>query len=296
MPSAPASIFSKKQCPTATTTVGIAEEHASCSPAAWRPWASTPSARFIDFPPARYDCIIHDAALQDLPVIFCMDRAGLSPQDGPTHHGMFDISYLRCVPNIICMQPKDEDELADMMFTATHQQHPAFIRYPRGPAEGVPIKDIRVYWRSARPRWSRIIPTTAAESGLLWFGQHAQTGPQVAAELLAAEGFDIALINPRFSNRWTKERTNSSDGLPSRRDAGGPCLDGWLWQRGPRTVQRAARYDTGRAHRLARISSSNTRRADDLRKKYGLTPENIVARIKSCVERTAIVTRLTAVA
>src|SRR5206468_8716384 len=64
-----------------------------------------------------------------------------SPQDGQTHHGLFDISYVRSVPNCIAMAPKDEDELADMMFTATHEPHPTFIRYPRGPAEGVPVKD-----------------------------------------------------------------------------------------------------------------------------------------------------------
>ena len=70
-----------------------------------------------------------------------MDRSGLSANDGPTHHGLFDIAYLRCLPNVIAMAPKDEDELVDMMFTATHQNHPTFIRYPRGAAEGVPIKD-----------------------------------------------------------------------------------------------------------------------------------------------------------
>src|SRR5204863_3295086 len=89
-----------------------------------------------------YDCIIHDVALQELPVIFCMDRAGLSANDGPTHHGLFDIAYLRCVPNIIAMAPKDEDELVDMMFTCTLQKGPTFIRYPRGAAEGVAIKDV----------------------------------------------------------------------------------------------------------------------------------------------------------
>ena len=88
-----------------------------------------------------YDCIHHDVCLQDLPVIFCMDRAGLSANDGPTHHGLFDIAYLRCLPNVIAMAPANEDELADMMFTATHQNHPVFIRYPRGTAEGVPVKD-----------------------------------------------------------------------------------------------------------------------------------------------------------
>src|SRR6266446_844013 len=70
-----------------------------------------------------------------------MDRAGLSANDGATHHGLFDLSFLRCVPNVIVMAPKDEDELVDMMFTATHEKHATFIRYPRGAAEGVPIKD-----------------------------------------------------------------------------------------------------------------------------------------------------------
>src|SRR5690606_11464969 len=88
-----------------------------------------------------YDCIHHDVCLQDLPVTFCMDRAGLSAQDGPTHHGLFDIAYLRCLPNIILMAPRDENELQDMMFTATLQEHPVAIRYPRGPAEGVPVRE-----------------------------------------------------------------------------------------------------------------------------------------------------------
>ena len=91
-----------------------------------------------------------------------MDRAGLSANDGPTHHGLFDIAYLRCLPNVIAMAPKDEDELVDMMFTATHQNHPTFIRYPRGAAEGVPIKDAAAAARNRQgARSSRILPTTA---------------------------------------------------------------------------------------------------------------------------------------
>ena len=122
--------------------VGIAEEHAAIFACGMAVMGFHPvCAIYSTFLQRAFDCIVHDAALQDLPVLFCMDRAGLSPQDGPTHHGMFDISYLRCVPNIIAMAPKDEDELADMMFTATHEKHPTFIRYPRGAAEGVPIKE-----------------------------------------------------------------------------------------------------------------------------------------------------------
>src|SRR5206468_1187247 len=108
--------------------VGIAEEHAVLFAGGMATMGFHPvCAIYSTFLQRSYDCIIHDVALQRLPVIFCMDRAGLSPQDGPTHHGLFDISYLRCVPNIIAMAPKDEDALADMMFTATHEKHASFI-------------------------------------------------------------------------------------------------------------------------------------------------------------------------
>jgi 1-deoxy-D-xylulose-5-phosphate synthase len=83
-----------------------------------------------------FDQIVHDVCLQNLPVVFCMDRGGLSGDDGPTHHGLFDISYLRGVPNIVHMVPKDEDELADMMYTAMLHDGPSAIRYPRGTGAG----------------------------------------------------------------------------------------------------------------------------------------------------------------
>src|SRR5690606_1246294 len=87
-----------------------------------------------------FDPIIHDICLQNLPVTFALDRAGLSPNNGPTHHGLFDLAYLRCVPNAIVMQPRHEDELVDMLHTCLKTPSSAFIRYPRGAAEGVNIK------------------------------------------------------------------------------------------------------------------------------------------------------------
>ena len=87
-----------------------------------------------------FDPVIHDVCLQNLPVVFCMDRAGLSGDDGPTHHGLFDISYLRGIPNIVAMAPKDEDELADMLYTAMLHEGPSAIRYPRGSGPGVKVK------------------------------------------------------------------------------------------------------------------------------------------------------------
>src|SRR3989475_4503100 len=145
-----------------------------------------------------YDCLHHDVCLQDLPVIFCMARAGLSANDGPTHHGLFDIAYLRCLPNLIAMAPKDEDELVDMMFTATHQKHPAFIRYPRGPAEGVPIKDIPRLLEIGK---AEVIQNFSNQGGrkvaFFGLGNMLKLARQ-SAEQLEAEGFGIGLINPRF--------------------------------------------------------------------------------------------------
>src|SRR5205814_8970207 len=121
-----------------------------------------------------------------------------SANDGPTHHGLFDISYLRCVPNIILMAPKDEDELVDMMFTATHERHATFIRYPRGPAEGVPIK--------TQPKLMEIGKAEAVESFRQGRGRkiaffalgNMQRVARAALEQLSADGFECALINPRL--------------------------------------------------------------------------------------------------
>src|SRR6266550_1161881 len=143
MPSGTGLKHLEKALPDRYFDVGIAEEHAVIFAAGMATMGLHPvCAIYSTFLQRAYDCLHHDICLQDLPVIFCMDRAGLSANDGPTHHGLFDIAYLRCLPNVVAMAPRDEDELVDMMFTATHQKHPCFIRYPRGPAEGVPIKDI----------------------------------------------------------------------------------------------------------------------------------------------------------
>ncbi len=89
-----------------------------------------------------FDPIVHDVCLQNLPVVFCMDRGSLSGDDGPTHHGLFDISYLRGIPNIVHMVPKDEDELADMLYTSMQHDGPIAVRFPRGVGPGTPVKDV----------------------------------------------------------------------------------------------------------------------------------------------------------
>ena len=200
MPSGTGLKYLEKAMPSRYYDVGIAEEHAVIFAAGMATMGFHPVvAIYSTFLQRAYDCIVHDVALQDLPVIFCMDRAGLSPQDGPTHHGLFDISYLRCVPNIIAMAPKDEDELADMMFTATHEKHATFIRYPRGAAEGVPVKEQPKLIEIGK---AEVVKNFATNGGrkVAFFGLgNMLSVARVAAAELAAAGYDVALINPRFT-------------------------------------------------------------------------------------------------
>src|SRR5664280_1199943 len=200
MPSGTGLKHLEKAMPDRYFDVGIAEEHAVIFAAGMATMGFHPVvAIYSTFLQRAYDCIHHDVCLQDLPVIFCMDRAGLSANDGPTHHGLFDISYLRCLPNIIAMAPANEDELADMMFTATHIPHPTFIRYPRGAAEGVPIK--------AEPQLLEVgkalVQQNFANNGkrkVALFGLGPMNAiARKAAGQLVAEGFDVAVINPRFT-------------------------------------------------------------------------------------------------
>ncbi len=130
-----------KELPKQFFDVGIAEEHAVLFAAGLATEGFKPiCAIYSTFLQRGFDPIVHDVCLQNLNVLFCMDRAGLSPNDGPTHHGLFDIAYLRPVPRVVLMQPKDEDELVDMILTGLKHKGPAFIRYPRGPGTGTPIK------------------------------------------------------------------------------------------------------------------------------------------------------------
>ena len=199
MPSGTGLKLLEKTMPSRYYDVGIAEEHAVLFACGMATMGFHPVvAVYSTFLQRAYDCIVHDAALQDLPVIFCMDRAGLSAQDGPTHHGLFDISFVRSVPNCIAMAPKDEDELVDMMFTATRERHPTFIRYPRGPAEGVPIKEQPRLIEIGKAEVIRNFSGNGGRKVALFPLGHMMSMGLKAGEELAAEGFDVAVINPRF--------------------------------------------------------------------------------------------------
>jgi len=120
--------------PDRSFDVGIAEGHAVTFSAGLAKNGLLPFCNiYSSFAQRAYDNIIHDVALQKLPVVLCLDRAGLVGEDGPTHHGAFDLAYLRCIPNIIISSPIDEHELRNLMFTAqTLKEGPFVIRYPRG--------------------------------------------------------------------------------------------------------------------------------------------------------------------
>jgi len=122
--------------------VGIAEQHAVTFAAGLATQGLVPVvAVYSTFLQRAYDQILHDVALQNLPVIFAIDRGGIVGEDGPTHHGLFDMSYLRNIPNLIIMAPRDENEFARMLVTAVECKRPVAIRYPRGRALGVAIDD-----------------------------------------------------------------------------------------------------------------------------------------------------------
>jgi 1-deoxy-D-xylulose-5-phosphate synthase len=174
--------------------VGIAEEHAVIFAAGMATRGFRPvCAIYSTFLQRAFDPIVHDVALQKLPVLFCMDRAGLSGDDGPTHHGLFDIAYLRGIPEMVLMAPKDEDELADMMKTGLQIPGPSAIRYPRGAVAGVARKTLA----QALPVGKAEVISDGSDVAILGLGTMLPMAVDLAARL-NAEGYSVAVINPRF--------------------------------------------------------------------------------------------------
>jgi 1-deoxy-D-xylulose-5-phosphate synthase len=144
-----------------------------------------------------YDQIVHDVCLQELNVVFAMDRAGLVGDDGPTHHGAFDIAYLRCLPNVVLMAPRDEAQLVHLLHTALrYDDGPIAVRYPRGEAVGVEL-----------PKRPKTVPIgtgeilrddAGASVAILGYGTGVQKGLQ-AAELLAGRGIPTTVADARFA-------------------------------------------------------------------------------------------------
>ncbi len=195
MPSGTGLDFLQKEIPDRFFDVGIAEEHAVLMAAGMATGGMLPvCAIYSTFLQRAYDPIIHDVCLQKLPVTFCLDRAGLSPNDGPTHHGLFDLSYLRCIPNAIVMQPKDEDELQDMMATGIESGFPSFVRYPRGSAVGVERKDKP----EALPIGKAEVLREGENCAIWALGDFVSVAERIAEQLYSKHGLSVTVTNARF--------------------------------------------------------------------------------------------------
>lgn len=174
--------------------VGIAEEHAVGLAAGMAVGGLRPVvAIYSTFLQRAYDQVIVDVALQRLPVVFCLDRAGVVGEDGPTHHGMFDLTYLRSVPGMCILAPADEAELVDALHTALTLDGPVAVRYPRGSGPGVPLPDQPSAWRLGEGQVRR----EGRDVALLAVGRMTPIAER-AATLLEAMGVSCSVVNMRW--------------------------------------------------------------------------------------------------
>jgi 1-deoxy-D-xylulose-5-phosphate synthase len=185
--------FSKKY-PKNFFDVGIAEQHAVVFAAGLATEGFKPvCAIYSTFLQRAYDQILHDVCLQKLPVTFALDRSGIVGEDGETHQGLFDISYLRHIPNMVLMSPKDENELQHMMNTAVEYSGPAAVRYPKGKSEGVALDEELKCLEIGKAE----ILQDGEDVALFVIGPLVNTATE-ALEILKKDGIDAALINARF--------------------------------------------------------------------------------------------------
>src|SRR6266540_146383 len=189
-------IQAKQRFPERTYDVGIAEQHAVTFAAGLACEGIRPVvAVYSTFLQRAYDQIVHDVALQKLPVTFALDRGGIVGADGKTHQGAFDLAYLRCVPNLVAMAPSDENELRDMLHTALAHDGPAAFRFPRGAGEGVPPGAEPKVLEIGKGRIARAARKPDVCVVAIGSTVRAAVG---AAEVLAAEGIAVSVVDARF--------------------------------------------------------------------------------------------------
>ena len=219
MPSGTGLSIFEKSIPERFFDVGIAEEHAVVLAAGMAAQGMKPvCAIYSTFLQRAYDPIIHDVCLQELPVTFCLDRAGLSPNDGPTHHGLFDLSYLRCIPNSIIMSPRNENEMQNMLVTAVNSGKPVFIRYPRGTGTGAKILN--------HPTEIEIGKAETIQSGdsiAIWaLGNFVETATAMAKEIETKFAFKPTVVDARFAKpideKLLNEHTSNHELIISMED------------------------------------------------------------------------------
>jgi len=186
----------QQKLPDQYIDVGIAEQHAVTLAAGMACEGMRPvCAIYSTFLQRAFDQIIHDVCIQNLPVFFCLDRAGIVGADGPTHQGAYDIAYLRCIPNMVVMAPKDEAELQRMLVTGVEHNGPIAMRYPRGNGYGVPLMEEG--WESL-PIGKAEILRQGDDILLLGYGSMVYPAMQTA-EILGEHGIEATVINARFA-------------------------------------------------------------------------------------------------
>lgn len=187
------SLFAERH-PERFFDVGIAEQHALTFAAGLAKEGFVPvTAIYSTFLQRAYDEVFHDVCLQDLPVVIAMDRAGIVGQDGATHHGLFDISYLRHMPNMILSAPKDEEELRQLLYSSVNYKHPSAVRYPRGTCEGV---DITAPLTLIPPGEAEVLKE-GSDVVLIALGTMVRPAMEAAVKLEEA-GIKAGVINARF--------------------------------------------------------------------------------------------------
>jgi len=190
-----------KEFPDRCYDVGIAEQHAVTFAAGLAAGGMVPVvAIYSTFLQRAYDQIVHDVCIQNLHVVFALDRGGIVGADGSTHQGVFDLSYLRALPNMVIMSPKDECELGHMLRTAIESKGPVAVRYPRGKGQGVPIEE----GLKSLPIGKSEVLRNGSALAILAIGPAVYQALS-AAEILAEEGIDAFVVNARFVKPLDKE-------------------------------------------------------------------------------------------
>jgi 1-deoxy-D-xylulose-5-phosphate synthase len=268
----------QKELPERYYDVGIAEQHAVLFAAGLALGGMKPvAAIYSTFLQRGYDQIVHDVCLQNLNVVFAMDRAGLVGDDGPTHHGAFDIAYMRCLPNIVLMAPRDEAMLADMLHTALrYDEGPVALRYPRGEAEGVPLP--------SRPQEIEIgrgeVLREGSRVALIGYGFGVPLALR-AAGLLEEHEVEPTVVDARFAKPLDGELLTQ---LATEHDLLVTIEDGVLQGGfGSAVGELLLDRDLARETRLVRVGLPDRfvthGKPALLHKEVGLTPEAIVERV-----------------
>jgi 1-deoxy-D-xylulose-5-phosphate synthase len=184
-----------KEFPERFFDVGIAEQHGVTFAAGLAAEGLKPVfAVYSSFLQRGYDQLLHDVCLQNLPVLFAIDRAGVVGSDGPTHHGVFDLSYLRLIPGLTVMAPKDENELQHMLYSALQYKLPVAIRYPRGSGVGVPLDQAL---QAIPYGCAEVVRKGGSPVSIIAAGNMTHKSI-LAAEILIQAGVDVTVVNARF--------------------------------------------------------------------------------------------------